>query len=228
MPDACRAVIEGAVDVSMGIVVTKGHVRAARWRKALPWLLRISITATMLGIGLSGLARWPQPSTKIAEAKVTYAEDIRNAVTAFFDNPADIPTLSRESAAQAPTPEASGVRVADILDTLTGSRFLQSQPDPIMQRIASLVPQAAKTVSHCMRTTVPQRVPSLVSRFMVVSRPARKTRGDAVSVSRAQLPLEEKSSSKGVFMLLRLAFHCAATRCSVASRQSRNPRPFSG
>ncbi|MCG2841051.1 hypothetical protein L6Q21_08655 [Sandaracinobacter sp. RS1-74] len=111
------------------LLVTEGHVRAAKWRQALPWLLGISIAATILGIGLSGLARWPQPSAKVTDAKAAYTEDMRSAVTAFFENPADIPPLSRENATQAPTPDALDAHVADILDTLNRENGL---PDSVV------------------------------------------------------------------------------------------------
>lgn len=68
-----------------------------------------------------------------------------------------------------------------------GSRFLQSQPGLLIGQIASLVPQAVKSASRFVRHAL-AAIPSLVSRFMAVARPAKKkSKGDAGSASHNEI-----------------------------------------
>ena len=67
-----------------------------------------------------------------------------------------------------------------------GSRFLQSEPGLLIQQIASLVPQAAKSVSRFARSMAAAILPSLVSRFMAVARRRKKTEDDKGSASHSE------------------------------------------
>jgi len=73
---------------------------------------------------------------------------------------------------------------------------LQSEPGLLIQQIASLVPQAAKSVSRFLRHTLAV-IPSLVSRFMAVAaRPAKKGKGGAGSASHTEITSAFFSTSR--------------------------------
>lgn len=55
-----------------------------------------------------------------------------------------------------------------------------------MKQIASLVPQAAKSVSRFARSMAAAILPSLVSQFMAVARPRKKTEDDKGSASHSE------------------------------------------
>lgn len=67
-----------------------------------------------------------------------------------------------------------------------GSRFLQSEPGLLIQQIASLVPQAAKSVSRFVRGMAVAILPSLASRFMAVARSCKKADDETGSASHSE------------------------------------------
>lgn len=62
---------------------------------------------------------------------------------------------------------------------------MRSQPGLLLGQIASLVPHAATAVSRFI-STVARGIPSLLSRFMAVARPAKKTEDDKGSDSHSE------------------------------------------
>ncbi|MCC6478289.1 MAG: hypothetical protein IT552_03675 [Sphingomonadaceae bacterium] len=63
---------------------------------------------------------------------------------------------------------------------------MQSEPGLLIKQIASLVPQAAKSVSRFVRDMAAAILPSLVSRFMAVARRRRKADDDKGSASHSE------------------------------------------
>lgn len=64
-----------------------------------------------------------------------------------------------------------------------GSRFLQSEPGPLLKQIAIIIPLAARAVSRFMRRELLSLIPSLTSCFMAVARPTKRGEDkDAASV----------------------------------------------
>lgn len=117
------------------LLVTEGHVRAARWRKAFPVLVALSIGATLLALLLIRLIPDAQPSSAVADAKATYAAEQRSAVAAFFQGQsAAVPDTSPQDAAQAPTPQALNTRLAELLAFLRDENRL---PDSVVRQDAA-------------------------------------------------------------------------------------------
>ena len=117
------------------LLVTEGHVRASRWRKAFPVLVGLSIGATLLALFLIRLIPDSQPSTKVADAKAAYAVEQRSAVAAFFQGQsAAVPVTSPQDAAQAMNPQALNTRLAELLAFLRDENRL---PDNVVRQDAA-------------------------------------------------------------------------------------------
>lgn len=117
------------------LLVTEGHVRAARWRKAFPVLVALSIGTTLLALFLIRLIPDSQPSTKVADAKAAYAIEQRSAVAAFFQGQsAAVPVTSPQDTAQAMNPQALNTRLAELLALLRDENRL---PDNVVRQDAA-------------------------------------------------------------------------------------------
>jgi hypothetical protein len=117
------------------LLVTEGHVRAARWRKAFPVLLALSIGSIVLAFFIFRLVPVSQPSTKVADAKAAYAAEQRSAVAAFFQGQsAAVPVTSPQDAAQAMNPQALNTRLAELLAFLRDENRL---PDNVVRQDAA-------------------------------------------------------------------------------------------
>ena len=88
-------------------LVTQGHVRAARWRKAAPFLFWGAVAAIILGVLLALSLPHSPPSTRVSEAKTAYAEAQRRAVSQFMKESGHILSQPPQKAIQAPTPDAA-------------------------------------------------------------------------------------------------------------------------
>ncbi|QEH81418.1 hypothetical protein EIK56_26360 [Sphingomonas sp. C8-2] len=99
-------------------LVTQGHVRAARWRKAAPYLFWGAVAAIILGVLLAlSLPRSP-PSTRVSEAKTAYADAQRRAVSQFMQESGDRLSQPPPNAIQAPTPDTAQAAVTAALTAL--------------------------------------------------------------------------------------------------------------
>lgn len=99
-------------------LVTQGHVRAARWRKAAPFLFWGAVAAIILGV-LIALSLPDSPrSTRVAEAKSAYADTQRRAVSQYIQERGARLGQPPQRAVQAPTPDAAQGAVTAALDAL--------------------------------------------------------------------------------------------------------------
>lgn len=99
-------------------LVTQGHVRAARWRKAAPFLFWGAVAAIILGVLLALSLPHSPPSTRASEAKAAYADEQRRAVSQFVQESGDRLSQPPQNAIQAPTPDAGQSAVTAALGAL--------------------------------------------------------------------------------------------------------------
>lgn len=99
-------------------LVTQGHVRAARWRKAAPFLFWGAVSAIILGVFLALSLPDSPPSTRVTEAKNAYADAQRRAVSQYMQVAGQRFSQPPQRAAQAPTPDAGQAAVTAALDAL--------------------------------------------------------------------------------------------------------------
>lgn len=99
-------------------LVTQGHVRAARWRKAAPFLFWGAVAAIILGVWLALSLPHSPPSTRVSEAKTAYADEQRRAVSQFVQESGDRLSQPPQTAIQAPTPDAAQAAVTAALGAL--------------------------------------------------------------------------------------------------------------
>lgn len=99
-------------------LVTQGHVRAARWRKAAPFLFWGAVAAIILGVLLALSLPHNPPSTRVAEAKTAYADEQRRAVSQFMQGSGDRLSQPPQTAIQAPTPDSAQAALTAALDAL--------------------------------------------------------------------------------------------------------------
>lgn len=104
------------------MLVTEGHVRAARWRNAVPYLYVLAVVAAVLGVSIATFLPEPHPSSRIAEAQRDYAVAQRSVVEAFFQGQGAVEEEPPDSE-EVMTWAASHARVASVLAALdeTGS-----------------------------------------------------------------------------------------------------------
>jgi hypothetical protein len=116
------------------LLVTQGHVRAARWRNAVPFLFWGALAAVTLGVTLAAsLPRIP-PSTRVAEAKSAYAEAQRRAVGAFLqERGATFSQSPPQLTALAPPPDTAQATIAAAFDALGRTGRL---PDTVTRQSA--------------------------------------------------------------------------------------------
>lgn len=99
-------------------LVTQGHVRAARWRKAAPYLFWGAVAAIILGVLLALPLPHSPPSTRVAEAKSAYADAQRRAVSQFMQESGDRLSQPPQNVIQAPTPDAAQATMTAALTAL--------------------------------------------------------------------------------------------------------------
>lgn len=99
-------------------LVTQGHVRAARWRKAAPFLFWGAVAAIILGVFIALSLPDSPPSMRVAEAKSAYADAQRRAVSQFVQKSGARLGQPPQRAIQAPTPDAGQAAVTAALDAL--------------------------------------------------------------------------------------------------------------
>lgn len=99
-------------------LVTQGHVRAARWRKAAPYLFWGAVAAIILGVLLALSLPRSLPSTRVSEAKAAYADAQRRAVSQFMQESGDRLSQPPPNAIQAPTPDTAQAAVTAALTAL--------------------------------------------------------------------------------------------------------------
>jgi hypothetical protein len=99
-------------------LVTQGHVRAARWRKAAPFLFWGAVAAISLGVLLALSLPHNPPSTRVSEAKTAYADEQRRAVSQFVQESGDRLSQPPQTAIQAPTPDAAQAALTAALGAL--------------------------------------------------------------------------------------------------------------
>lgn len=99
-------------------LVTQGHVRAARWRKAAPYLFLGAVAAIILGVLLALSLPHSPASTRVSEAKTAYADAQRRAVSQFMQESGDRLSQPPQNAIQAPTPDAAQATMTAALTAL--------------------------------------------------------------------------------------------------------------
>lgn len=99
-------------------LVTHGHVRAARWRKAAPFLFWGAVVAIIVGVILALSLPDSPPSTRVAEAKTAYADAQRRAVSQFVQERGTRLGQPPQRAIQALTPDTAQAAVTAALDAL--------------------------------------------------------------------------------------------------------------
>lgn len=109
------------------LLVTDGHVRAARWRNAVPWMFAGAVLAIVAGIAITVFLPKPAPSTRVAEAKAAYVASERMAVTRFLQGKANV-TAPVANADRAFTRATAADTIKTIGETLNASGKL---PDTV-------------------------------------------------------------------------------------------------
>lgn len=99
------------------LLVTEGHVRAARWRNAVPLVLSAAIITVILGVGVTAFLPQAPPSTRVADAQTALAAQHRAAVVAFLQDKAAIESAPA-NAERALTRETAPMSVANLIQAL--------------------------------------------------------------------------------------------------------------
>lgn len=100
------------------LLVTQGHIRAARWRNAVPFLFWGALAAIILGVILAWSLPDSLPSTRVSEAKSAYADAQRRAVSAFLQERGAAFSQPPQLAIPAPAPDAAQATATAALDAL--------------------------------------------------------------------------------------------------------------
>lgn len=114
-------------------LVTQGHVRAARWRTAVPFLFWGAVAVITLGVVLAARLPHSPPSTRVAEAKSAYADAQRRAVSRFVQERGARLSQPPQRAIEAPAPDRAQAAVAAALEALGRTGRL---PDTVTRQSA--------------------------------------------------------------------------------------------
>lgn len=119
------------------MLVTQGHVRAARWRNAVPFVMAAGVAAITIGVAVNALAPEATASTRVFDAKNSFVAAQRSAIAAFIRDKASIAALA-ENADAAFTVSTARAAVQDILQSLRSTRRLpetvvRQSPDEFWQ-----------------------------------------------------------------------------------------------
>lgn len=68
------------------LLVTEGHVRAARWRNVVPFVFSAAVIAVALGVAVTAILPKSQPSAKVADAQNALVAEQRSAIVAFLQD----------------------------------------------------------------------------------------------------------------------------------------------
>lgn len=100
-------------------LVTEGHVRAARWRRAAPLIVAIASLAILFGA--IGIASLPELTTasRVVEAKRALVRQHQQAIAVFLESKANPPETLPENAAAAISPRTSPALIDHLLSSLS-------------------------------------------------------------------------------------------------------------
>lgn len=102
------------------LLVTDGHVRAARWRNAAPGIFVGAVVAILAGVLLGTLAPERVLSTRVSEAKEALADRQRTVVSSFMERAGEIDDVPAR-AGMAATPEAAATHIAAVVTSLNAN-----------------------------------------------------------------------------------------------------------
>jgi hypothetical protein len=102
------------------LLVTQGHVRAARWRNAVPCVLSAGIAAVILGVAVSSFLPEAASSTRVMEAKNAFAAERRLAIATFLQDKGRI-TTPPENAEASFTREAASNSIQALMHSLNAT-----------------------------------------------------------------------------------------------------------
>lgn len=114
------------------LLVTEGHVRAARWRNAVPFVLSAAVIAVILGVAVTTFLPQASPSTSVADAQNALVAERRSAVLAFLQDKGSVQTAPA-NAERALTRETVSSRVATLIEALNATGRL---PDSVVTQNA--------------------------------------------------------------------------------------------
>lgn len=101
------------------LLVTEGHVRAARWRNAVPLVFSTAVIAVILGVAVTTFLPQAPPSTRVADAQNALVLQHRTSIAAFLQDKSAIesPPANAERALTRETAPASVATLLQALDT---------------------------------------------------------------------------------------------------------------
>jgi len=113
-------------------LVTAGHVRAARWRNAVPFVIGAAIVAVAVGVAITTYLPQAPPSTRVADAQNALAAQHRAAVVAFLQDKGMVQSAPA-NAERALTHETAPSSVATLIQALNTTGRL---PDSVVTQSA--------------------------------------------------------------------------------------------
>lgn len=105
------------------MLVTHGHVRAARWRNAVPFVMAAGVAAITIGVAVNAFVPEATASTRVADAKNSFVGAQRAAIARFVQDKASIAALP-ENAEATYTVRTAQAAVQDVLQSLGANRRL--------------------------------------------------------------------------------------------------------
>lgn len=102
------------------LLVTQGHVRAARWRNAVPYVLSAGMAAVIFGVAVNSFVPEAVSSSRVMDAKNAFAAERRSAIATFLQDKGQI-TTPPDNAEGAFTREAANARVAALVQSLNAT-----------------------------------------------------------------------------------------------------------
>lgn len=102
------------------LLVTQGHVRAARWRNAVPYVLSAGMAAVIFGVAVNSFVPEAVSSSRVMDAKNAFAAERRLAIATFLQDKGQI-TTPPENAEGAFTREAASRSVAALVQSLNAT-----------------------------------------------------------------------------------------------------------
>ncbi|MBX9747295.1 MAG: hypothetical protein K2X34_10355 [Hyphomonadaceae bacterium] len=114
------------------LLVTEGHVRAARWRNAVPFVLSAAVIAVAIGVAVTAFLPQAPPSTRVADAQNALVAQHRAAIVAFLQDKG-VMQNTPANAERALTRESAPTSVAALLQALNTTGRL---PDSVVTQNA--------------------------------------------------------------------------------------------